>query len=383
MLEDYATFENPLMTRIGPVAERELPKDNTIEVPVGIEVISADNHWEITEDIFYERFPANLKDRAPRVWFDGYWRIGNPGIKEALGLGPNIENTLRRGLIQTAWSHDVRVPHIRAEGVQKEIVFPQSLLGYVDPDPDVREAMFWTYNNYIAGQTKENPNFFGVGLFSNWWDPAKVQRAMDQIVDLGLKGAMVPITMRDADNKVLSFAHPQLDTFWKVVEKAGIPVCLHVGEPADFEGRGEMAAGALHAFGPYRKPISQMIFGGVFDRHPEAQVVFAEGGIGWVLPWLQDAEALYDTYGTLLDAIEHRPGYYWRKNCYATFQADDLGLSHLDVLGADRVMWGQDYPHSEGTFGFTRGAMKSIVDKVGEEKAKLILGGNAKRVFKL
>jgi predicted TIM-barrel fold metal-dependent hydrolase len=383
MSQPYATLENALMRGIGPVAERQLPPRNQVYLPAQIDVISADNHWEITEDIFYEQFPQHLKERAPRVWFDGYWRIGKPGVKEALGIGKNIENTLRRGLIQTAWSHDVRNPHLQAEGVKKEIVFPQSLLGYVDPDPEIREWMFRIYNEYIASQHRKNPNFYGVGLFSNWWDPAKVQGAMDRIVRLGLKGFMVPITLRGGDNKELSYADPLMDRFWAVANEAKLPVCFHVGEPANFEGRGTMATGALVAFAPYRRPISQIVFGGVFDRHPNVQVVFAEGGIGWVLPWLQDAEALYDTYGTLLDEIEQRPSYYWHHNCYATFQADELGLSRLDILGADRVMWGADYPHSEGTFGFTWKAMESIVNKIGEPAAELVLGGNARRVFKL
>src|SRR5690606_10602934 len=118
----------------------------------------------------------------------------------------------------------------------------------------------------------------------------------------------------------------------------------------------------------------------VFDRNPNLQIVFAEGGIGWALPWLQDAEALFDLYGDLLDPIKQRPSDYWRQNCSATFQADALGLAHLDILGADRVMWAADYPHSEGTFGFSRQAQRSVLDQVGHENAKLVLGGNAKRI---
>jgi predicted TIM-barrel fold metal-dependent hydrolase len=383
MYQEHTTLDNPLMHRIGPVAERELPLNNEVRLPPNIQVISADDHWEITEDIFYELFPNHLKSRAPRVWFEGYWRIGNPGVKEAMGIGKNIENTLRRGLIQTAWSHDVRTKHLKAEGVKKEVVFPQSLLGYVDPDPEIREWMFKIYNDYIAAQHDKNPDFFGIGLFSNWWDPAKVQASMDQIVRLGLKGFMMPITLRGVDNKELSYADPAMDRFWAVVNEAKLPLCFHVGEPANFEGRGTMATGALVAFAPYRRPISQLVFGGVFDRHPDVQAVFAEGGIGWVLPWMQDAEALFDTYGTLLDPIKQRPSYYWHNNCYATFQSDELGLSRLDVLGADRVMWGADYPHSEGTFGFSWKMMEKIVNTIGADKAELVLGANAKRVFKL
>lgn len=383
LYESFATLQNPIMEGMGPVADRVIVPDESTELPAGIEVISADNHWEITEDIFFENFPEHLKERAPRVWFEGYWRIGRPGVKEAFGLGSKIEETLTKGFTPTAWSHDVRRRDLAMDGMSKEIAFPQSLLGYVDPDPEIRTTIARVYNEYVAKQQEINPDFVGVGLCTNWWDPDQVLPALERLPELGIKTFMMPTKLKDSNGKEASYADPAMEPFWDAASKVGLPVCFHVGEALNFEGRGALAAGALQVFAPFRGPISQLVFGGVFDRNPDVQVVFAEAGIGWVLPWLQDAEALYDLYGTLLDPIEHRPSYYWRNNCYATFQADELGLAHVDVLGADRIMWAADYPHSEGTFGFSRKAMKTVVDTLGEEDARLVLGGNAKRVFRL
>jgi len=382
MPDDFSTLANPLLNKAGIISERPVPDAGNAFIPAGIEVISADDHWGITEDIFYHNFPAHLKERAPRIWFDRYWRIGRKDGNQTY-VGKNAENLVLAANLHTAWNHDVRRPHLAAEGVQKEIVFPQLLLGYFDPDPEIREWIFRVYNEYITRQNKLNPTFFGLGVFSNWWDPAKVEAAMDQIVKLGLKGFLLPLKFMNGENKELSYADPSLAHFWNVVAEAKLPVCYHVGESFNFEGPGAVATGFLMGIAPFRRPISQLIFGGVFDRHPDLQVVFAEGGLGWVLPWLQDAEALYDTYGAVIEPPEHRPSYYWRNNCSATFQADALGLSHLDVLGADRVMWASDYPHTEGTFGFSGTIMKAIIEQVGEADAKLILGGNAKRVFRL
>jgi predicted TIM-barrel fold metal-dependent hydrolase len=172
-----------------------------------------------------------------------------------------------------------------------------------------------------------------------------------------------------------------MDRFWDVVSASGLPISFHVGEPINVEGRGALACTMMLGFAPFRKPLTQIVFGGVLDRHPNLQIIFAEGGISWVLPWLQDAEAIYDSYLGVVDHTDHRPSHYWRNNCSATFQADTLGLSHLDILGTDRVMWASDYPHTEGTFGYSAAMMKSIVDQVGEDNAKLILGGNAKRLY--
>ncbi len=382
MPDDFRTLANPLMEGVACINDRPLPTGG-IQVPAGMEVVSADNHWMVTEDIFYENFPAHLKDSAPRIWFDQYWRVGKAGIKEAWGKGDKIHNAVMKANLQSAWSHDTRRKHLASEGISKEIIFPQSLLGYFDPNPEVREWFFWTYNEYIAEQGRKNPTFFGMGLFSNWWDHDKVQRSMDQIVKLGLKGFLVPINLRWSDNTEISYADQRMDRFWEAVAAAGLPVCFHIGEPFSAEPRGGMAVGTLVAMAPFRRPLSQIVFGGVLDRHPNVQIVFAEGGIGWALPWLQDAEAMYDTYNTIIEKIDHRPSHYWRNNCSATFQADALGLSHLDILGADRVMWASDYPHTEGTFGFSSDMMKAIVAQVGDANAKQILGGNAKRVFRI
>src|SRR5262245_22899937 len=128
-----------------------------------------------------------------------------------------------------------------------------------------------------------------------------------------------------------------------------------------------------------------MIFGGVFDRPPDLKVVFAEGGLSWVLPALQDAEMVFDTYGNgdLLDPIKERPTTYWQNNCYATFQNDLLGLRNLDYIGAGNVMWSNDYPHSEGAFGFGSASIQSVMDATSPEEARMIVGGTAIELYKL
>ena len=99
---------------------------------------------------------------------------------------------------------------------------------------------------------------------------------------------------------------------------------------------------------------------------------------------MQDAEAVLDVHGTGLDLIpERRPSEYWRANCYATFQNDLLGLSLIDYIGADRLMWAGDYPHNESSCGFGWDSMMSVVDAVSENDARKILGGTAIGLYRL
>ena len=47
------------------------------------------------------------------------------------------------------------------------------------------------------------------------------------------------------------------------------------------------------------------------------------------------------------------------------------------------VMWSADYPHNESSYGYTRSSLKQVADKVGPERARGIVGGNAIRLLGL
>jgi predicted TIM-barrel fold metal-dependent hydrolase len=377
----------PEIRDVGVILDRKPQREGDMRLPSGTRLISADNHWEITEDIFHAHFPARLKDKAPRVWFDGFWRIGYRGKLEALPLGERTAQIIARSN-GCDWRVEKRYAEMEAEGVQEEICFPQTLIGFARyPEPEVQEALYRVYNeHHAAAVINRAGRSNAVGVFANWWDPAAAERSMRQIIDLGLKTFMIPITAgKSIEGKDIHYQDPIMDGFWDVVAEGGLPLCFHVGEGTDVEHRGGVGSLNMTLMAPFRKPFGQLVFGGVFDRHPDLQIVFAEGGLAWVPPALQDAEAIFDSFGNgdCVDRLERRPSEYWHHNCYATFQSDPLGLSQLDYIGADRCMWATDYPHSEGAFGYGRTSVRMVVDKTCPDDARAILGGNAARVFKL
>lgn len=380
------TLEVPHAEGIGPSAFRkpDLAKkelDNLI-------VVSADDHFEITEDIFLEAWPEHLKDKAPRVWFDAAWRIGIPEADHNL----NYVSDLSRAIINQhsgtgLFDHELRRQHLVSEGVDKEIVFPQVLLHFFgNPDLDVRERVFTIYNAYVARISAQDPGrFYGVGVCGAWWDAEKGPAMIRQIKALGLKTVLLPGNPgKYANGKPIAWGDEEMEPLWAAIAEAKLPVCFHISEKFDVDGRGVFGAFVLHSMDPFRKTFGQLAFGGVFDRNPALKVVFAEAGIAWIPPMLQDAELIYDSFGDLLNPKPlHRPSHYWARNCYASFSNDRLGLENLKYIGEDNVMWASDYPHTEGTFGYAGNSRQAVIDATSPEIARKILGETAMRVFNL
>jgi predicted TIM-barrel fold metal-dependent hydrolase len=385
------TLENPLF-QMPPVRERSAQEQGARSLPQGIRIVSADSHWEVSRDMFVERFPPEIKHKAPRVYFDEVPRFGDLDVKMNLAADAALMEQARRLKISVitagAWDMDIRDHDLDVEGIEKEILFPQSMLAFVrNPDLELQEHVYRSYNEELAETCQRNPKrYYGVGVMSNWWDPAKAHSAIGQIVDLGMRAILVPTANpgTTVDGKAISYGGAEMDPFWSEVADSGLPLCFHVGENVAVGVRGSVGATMLESFNPFRKPLGQLIFGGVFDRHPNLQVVFAEGGLSWVPSAIQDAAMVMDSHYASLDyKPQSRPSDYWQNHCFATFMNDALGLSQLEYIGADKALWSSDYPHNESTFGYAWDSMLQVVDVAGEDNARKILGENAISLFKL
>jgi predicted TIM-barrel fold metal-dependent hydrolase len=76
------------------------------------------------------------------------------------------------------------------------------------------------------------------------------------------------------------------------------------------------------------------------------------------------------------------PEEYFQRNCYigASFLAPhEIGSRHN--IGVDKLMWGSDYPHMEGTWPNTEHKLRETFHDVGEGEIRNMLGENAIDVF--
>lgn len=371
----------PKDRRPGPAAESGLPP--------GTEVFSADDHISLAEDIFHERFPENMKDRAPRVMNEaGAWVIGFDG-KPVL-VPEFIEVLTQYDPVSGSHTGDIeaRLAALDSEGVSRELAFPNSVLALFGwPDREVRELCFRIYNEYIAEvQERSNQRIFGVGLI-NWWDPEGARRTLKELKDLGLKTFLMPLSPgKDEEKRPIDYSSLAMDGVWDAIEDAQLPVSHHIGEspPATPNEFNAVSIGMLQSVAPFRDTFGKYIFGGILDRHPGLRIGWFEGGINWVPSAIQDAEHIAASFRHLADwKVQQEPSYYWTTHMCASFMVDRLGLGLLDQIGVDRVMWSTDFPHNESTFGYSRESLAEVVDVSGPEAAAEIVGGNVKRYLGL
>ncbi|CAN5492594.1 amidohydrolase family protein [soil metagenome] len=385
MLEDVRTLDYQLMHDLGAPCDRSPEDQGSVRLPQDTVVVSVDNHFSVTQDIWYERFPESMRDRAPRVWHgDGVFHVGYQG--QSIITPVLVPAFAEFEALPGTSVMEARLRDLDKEGIDQEIVFGNSTTGLLfGEDLEARDIMARIYNEFLVEFGAQAPGRFHGVAFANYWDPARWEGSLREIVSLGLKTFMLPMNPgKGVDGKPISYVGEEMDDFWSMIEESGLPVCFHIGENAS-EGRGGMGISFMMNLAGFRKTVGELIFGGIFDRHPRLRVVFMEGGINWAPAMVQDAELVLGSFGRLLDwELAHPPQYYWDTHLYAAFMTDQLGLGMVEKIGADRIMWSADYPHAESTFGYSWTAMDQVVRAIGDEDdVRKILGGNAIKVFDL
>jgi predicted TIM-barrel fold metal-dependent hydrolase len=355
-----------------------------VGLPAGTEVFSADNHISLADDIFYQRFPEELRDKAPRIWYeDGAYMVGRKG--QTFLPGDFSAVLMQYDDLAGAASSNIeaRIQELATDGVDKELAFPNAVLALFHfPDKDLRERVFRIYNEHMAElQEQSNGHFYGVGLI-NWWDPAGARRTLAELKSLGLKTFLLPLNPgKDDDGNIIDFGARVMDPVWDEIEQSGLPITHHIGEtppktPCEVNS---VVVGMMVNVDSFREQFAKYIFSGILDRHPGLRIGWFEGGIAWVPTALQDAEHLLASYQHMFThRLQHDIRHYWDTHMSASFMVDPLGLQLIDRIGVDKVMWSSDYPHNESTFGYSEKSLANVVETLGPQNAAKVVSGNIK-----
>ncbi len=192
-----------------------------------------------------------------------------------------------------------------------------------------------------------------------------VDRAIEELDWLVDRGARI-ILVRPAP--VWGFmgprspALPEFDPFWKRVAEADLLVGMHAsdsgyqryanewegipdGEMTPFKGESGFRAITGHQGRPIIDTVASLVGHGLCSRFPTLRFIPVENGSNWVRPMLADMEHAWIHSP---NAFDENPVEVLRRNIWVHpfHEEDPKGL--VAILGADRVLFGSDYPHPEG-----------------------------------
>ena len=128
-----------------------------------------------------------------------------------------------------------------------------------------------------------------------------------------------------------------------------------------------------------------MIFGGVFDRHPDLPVVCVEADAGWAAHWMYRADHAVERHRNWLGAatLERRPSEYFRDNVYVTFQDDWVAFQTAHLVNHEHLLWASDFPHSDSTFPQSQHVLAEHTAHLDDGVREDIVWRNCARLYRL
>ncbi|MEP5763588.1 MAG: amidohydrolase family protein [Halieaceae bacterium] len=336
---------------------------------------------------------------------------------ESTFLIKEINDEWRSGIEQQltgAWDYDERIKMLDQDGIAAEVIFPDGIteintppfgagLGLPTKDivPELQWAGAMAHNRWLAELCANNPaRHIGVGIIPLLWDVDEAIEKLRWCVDNGLRAVMIP----SMTNEHEAYNHLKYDPFWAACEELGVIIHFHSGPadtPAYFgpdfpvastEDRpGAMGIYVSEVMWWLYRPLTFMIWGGVFERYPKLKTVITEGGTTWMLPsWLRMLDHNFtDVHhsaklGDFRSHLSMAPSEYFARNIGVGASCIPRGdVEVREQLGVEKMMWGSDYPHPEGTWPQTESILDEVFKGFPAADVAAILGLNAVKFYDL
>jgi len=310
-----------------------------------------------------------------------------------------------------AWDHEQRNKILDADGIAGEIIFPDGITemnmppfgaGLSLPTENIVPELQWagarSHNRWLAELCQMAPERrAGVAIVPALWDVDEAAREVRWARENGLRGIMLPPMWGKLD----PYHHPKYDPLWSVCQELEMVIHFHSGPApiSDYFGTMPPPEGAAPhpgSMGIYitevawwmARPLTFMIWGGVFERYPALKVTLTEGTSIWVPEYLMLMDQRYsETHysaklGDYRSHLSRKPSEYFHRNVFlgtSCMPRREAELRH--EIGVANIMWGSDYPHPEGTWPTTREQMIETFAGLPEDEVAAMVGGNAADLY--
>ena len=394
-------------------------------------VVSADGHILEPVDLFRTRLPTHLRERA--VWEEDFEiePLVEGGATKFRKLhtagyeGWTVSRYRQTGGRMPEGDPDHILDDMDLDGVDVQVMHPNlSLFGLYSDDHELSMAHARVYNDYV------------VERFASHFDriaptaPIPLTDVDDAVVEIeraaaaGFRAILLPAT------PPIPYYSRDLDPVWAAAQASGVHVFMHtqtggvkvddkeavtlkvvlenaaqVNQPMTEKAAAKrMITQAVYAPLVPQQILCQLIGGGVPERYPDLHFALIEFNANW-LPslvgamdkcWVtgigQDADWWLGRWDDSRPANDQpdmaqlfklnekwpyplMPSEYLRRQFHVSFQDDPVAVACRHITGLSTIVWGNDYPHAEGTFRGSRELLATQLGDLPDEDRKAIVGG--------
>ena len=367
--------------------------------------ISSDSHIYEPVDLWTKRMTGKFRDRAPRVDSrpegDYYVLDGVPPMPVGVA-GAILEQKIKSGMVEqglkanrhTDTRPQASDPRLRLgdqdlDNLRAEVIYPNSweLRIYNAPDAEYAQACAEVYNDWLAEFCSVAPTrLIGSALLTCKgpieWSIAEAKR----VAKKGFRTVHVPV---DVVDRPYSSDREYYEPLWATLEDLGLVVATHIGATT-----GEFALAKIGKGAPVGlanavsriipQTLGHFLSGAILQNHPKLRVVMVECGIGWIPSVLQFMDKYWKINRKWMEPIlDEPPSFYFNRQMYATFEGSKQDLAAREFLNVERFLWGNDYPHVEGTFPSSLQEIAKDFDDVSPGDARKMLESNAAELYRI
>jgi len=384
-------------------------------------VFDSDNHLYETRDAFTRHLPERYRSAIDYVEVRGRTKIvvkgqiseyipnptfdviARPGAQEEYFRNGNPDGKSFREIVgdPIRCLPGFREPAARIQlmdelAVDQSLMFPTlaSLLEErLRDDPDLTHAVIHSLNEWMHEEWTFDyeHRIFATPVITL----PIVEKAIEElewVVERGAKAVLIRPAPVPGYLGSRSFGFPEFDPFWQAVVDADVLVAMHASDSGytryqnDWMGQQEMLPFKPDAFRyltmgkrPIEDAMAAFTCHGVFSRFPDLRVALIENGGDWVVPFLKH---LADVQRKMPQVFDEDPVEAFKRNVWVNpFHEDDI-RQLVDVIGADNILFGSDYPHPEGLAEPTSYVDHLPPDLAQEDVAK-IMGGNLAQIMRV
>ena len=303
------------------------------------------------------------------------------------------------------WDLEIRSADQNSQGVVGEVVFPntvppffrKSIVTAQPPRPDDYArclAGIRAHNRWLRDFCAEDPvRRAGIGLIlPNDLDEAV--KDIEFIAEAGLRGGvLLPLIPPDCD-WLTPLYDPAWDTVFAAIQDLDLVVNQHSGQGSPDYGGGLVAEAlwisevTFYCQAGYR----HLLMSGVYERFPRLKYILTESGCSWVPGMLASLDRIHMgikhgaigemNYEGMEWALKEKPSDYAQRSCwYGASFPSKADLDGMGEIGADRLLWGNDYPHYEGSFPYNLESLRLTFADVPERERRMLFGENAAALY--